>query len=351
MEDADTPHTLLQIPQQQPSVEWLRASQEDVVEQDLPIIDAHHHFSEHWGGYMPDDLLADGQGHRIDATVYVQCGWRYHSVGADALRPIGETESVVAVTREVNRRQHRTQVAAAIVGYADLCLGAAVEEVLAAHVAAGEGRFRGIRNSGAYHPTFKHGVLPRPMQGLYRNADFRRGYAQLARHGLSFDAWIYHPQLEDVYDLAVSFPDTTLILDHIGGVLGVAEYSGQALQARDEWLPWIRKLSECPNVYVKLGGLGTAVFGYNFALQKVPPLSMVLANSWRPWMEPVIEQFGAKRCMFESNFPVDRSAASYGVVWNAFKRLVSGVSMTEKHWLFHHTAAHVYQVTPVLALP
>lgn len=341
---ADTP--LLQIAHQQPDAAWLRASVEDALDPELPIIDPHHHFSEHWGGYLPDDLLADGQGHHFVATVYVQCGWQHWSDGPDAMRPVGETEAVVAVTREANMRQQKTHVAAGIVGYADLRQGAAIDEVLAAQVAAGDGRFRGIRNSGAYHPSFKHGVLPRPMPGLYRDTAFREGYAQLARHGLSFDAWIYHPQMAEVYELACAFPETSLVLDHIGGVLGVAEYAGQSARAQAEWRPWLRRLATCPNVFVKLGGLGTAVFGYGFAARPEPPTSTQLADAWRPWMEPVLEHFGAERCMFESNFPVDRECVSYRTLWNLFKRIADrlGLSESEKTALFSGTATRVYRL-------
>lgn len=338
------PSDLLVIGHRQPSPEWLMASREEALDPDLPVIDAHHHFSEHWGGYFPEDLLADGAGHRIESTVYVQCGWSYRNEGPTALQPVGETESVVAITKDINQRQNATRIAAGIVGYADLRLGESVDEVLAAQVKAGEGRFRGIRNSGAFHPTFKHGVLPRAMQGLYADPGFRAGYAQLARHGLSFDAWVYHPQIREVLDLASAFPETTLVLDHIGGVLGVADYEGRSEKAHVEWLPWLRHLAECPNVVVKLGGLGTAVFGYDFAHREVPPSSQQLADAWRPWFDPVIDAFGAKRCMFESNFPVDRSASGYGVVWNAFKRLASGGSDNDKRWLFKETAAKTYRL-------
>ncbi|HSV81751.1 MAG TPA: amidohydrolase family protein [Ramlibacter sp.] len=332
------------IAHRQPAPAWLRASVEDALEPGLEIIDAHHHFSEHWGGYLPDDLLADQQGHNVVATVYVQCGWQYRQDGPEALRPVGETAAVVDVTREAHRRQSATRVAAAIVGYADLRLGAAVDEVLAAQVAAGAGRLRGIRNSGAWHHSFRHGVLPRPMQGLYSDPAFRAGYARLARHGVSFDAWIYHPQIDEVCALAQAYPDVPLILDHIGGVLGVAEYEGQRERASREWLPALRKLALCPNVCVKLGGLGTAVFGFDFAARERPPSSQQLADAWRPLVHGTLDLFGAERCMFESNFPVDRSAAGYGVVWNAFKRLASGASVAEKQRLFRDTAARVYGI-------
>lgn len=335
---------LLQIGHRQPDTAWLAASREEALEPDLAMIDPHHHFSQHWGGYMPEDLLADRAGHDIRATVYVQCGWQYAADGPEALRPIGETQAVLAATREVNRCQQATRVAAAIVGFADLRLGDAVDAVLAAQVVAGEGRFRGIRNSGAYDAEFRHGVLPRPMPGLYGDPGFRAGYACLARRALSFDAWVYHPQLADVLELAVAFPNTPLILDHLGGLLGVARYEGRPGAALRESLPWLRRLAECPNVSMKLGGVGTAIFGFDFTACAVPPSSQALAEAWKPLMHPVLELFGAHRCMFESNFPVDRSSAGYGVVWNALKRVAADASEGQKQLLFHDNAARLYQI-------
>lgn len=154
----------------------------------------------------------------------------------------------------------------------------------------------------------------------------------------------YHTQLEDVLDLASAFPDIPLVLDHVGGVLGVADYEGRPELAAREWLPWLKRLALCPKVHVKIGGLGTAIFGFDFAARPAPPSSTELAAAWRPWVEPVLELFGASRCLFESNFPVDRSAAGYGVVWNALKRLTSGASEADKRLLFHDTAARLYRV-------
>ncbi|SEB08101.1 amidohydrolase [Variovorax sp. YR216] len=343
--DAITSSPELRLVQhRQPDAEWLLASREEAIEPALEIIDAHHHFSEHWGGYMPQDLLEDGAGHNFIATVYIQCGWQYRATGPDALKPVGETEAVVEVTRECAWPSARTRVAAAIVGYADLRLGAAVDEVLEAQRAAGQGRFRGIRNSGAFHAGFRHGVLPRPMPGLYADRAFREGYARLSRHGLSFDAWIYHPQIDEVVDLARAFPDTPLVLDHIGGILGVADYEGRPDLAWREWLPSMKRLAQCPNVSVKIGGLGTAVFGFDFASRPSPPGSLELANAWRPMVETTLELFGTERCIFESNFPVDRSSASYGVVWNALKRLAAGCSAQEKRMLFRDNAARIYGI-------
>ena len=333
-----------QLPNLQPSADWLAASVEEAIEPELPIIDCHHHFSEHWGGYLLPELLRDiDSGHSIRATVYVQCGWHYRDSGPERFRPLGETEAVVAFAEKA-AALHAARVAAGIVGYADLRLGEAVDEVLTAQIAAARGRLRGIRNSAARHADFKHGILPRPMPLLYADPAFRRGYACLQRHGLSFEAWIYHTQIPEVIELATAFPQTPLVLDHVGGLLGVGPFQGRRMEAMREWLSAMRRLARCPNVTVKLGGLGTPVFGFDFCLRPTPPSSQELADAWRPVVEPVIELFGPQRCMFETNFPVDRAAAGYGVVWNAFKRLASGSSKADQSLLFHDTAARVYRV-------
>lgn len=333
------------VPHVQPTPAWLAASHEAALDPTLPIVDAHHHFSEHWGGYGLPDLLRDtDSGHAVQATVYVQCGWRQRSDGPLPLRGVGETEAVVALAEAAAAMPGAPRVAAGIVAHADLCLGDAVDEVLAAQAQAARGRLRGIRNSGAWHAAFRHGVLARPMQGLYADPAFRRGYSRLRDHGLSFDAWVYHPQLAQVVDLAQAFPDTVLVLDHVGGVLGVGPYRDRPEAALAEWWPQMQRLARCPNVVVKLGGLGTSVFGFDFAARAQPPTSQQLADAWRPLIEPVIDRFGAERCFFESNFPVDRGAAGYSVVWNAFKRLAAAASAHERAQLFHGTATRVYRL-------
>lgn len=332
------------VEQPRPDAHWLLQSREEPLEPELEIIDAHHHFSEHWGGYMPHDLVKDSAGHNLIATVYVQCGWQCRLDGPVALAPLGETEAVVAATREYYAVRSQTRVAAAIVGYADLRLGVEVDRVLEAQIEAGEGRFRGIRNSGAMHASFRHGVLPRPFAGLYSDRAFRAGYARLKTYGLSFDAWIYHTQIDEVVDLAHRFPDVPLILDHIGGVLGVGDFKDRPDLARCEWLSSLKRLAQCPNVSVKIGGLGTAIFGFDFSSTPVPPSSLELANAWRPLVEPTLELFGPERCMFESNFPVDRSAGSYGVLWNALKRLANGAGTHEKRLLFCENAKRIYRI-------
>ncbi len=329
---------------------WLQQSSEPALEPQLPIVDAHHHlFDRPNRRYTAEDLRSDiGSGHRVVATVYLQCGEAYRSDGPEHLRPVGETEFVEAVAR--GSAAGAPQLCAAIVGYADLRLGpAAVDEVLEAHRQASPTRFRGIRQSAAVDtdPAFDRRDPSRPGPGLLRDPAFRAGFARLAAHGVSFDAWLYHPQLDDLLDLARAFPDTPIVLDHVGGPLGIGGYAGRRDEVFAQWRASIRALAACPNVVVKLGGLAMRLCGFGFHELPHPPGSQMLADAWRPYVETCIEAFGADRCMFESNFPVDQLSCSYGVLWNAFKRLAAGCSDAEKGSLFAGTAVRFYRLDGV----
>jgi predicted TIM-barrel fold metal-dependent hydrolase len=324
---------------------WLAQHSEAILEPALPIVDPHHHLWDHHGGYFLDDLLADtGSGHDVVATVFVQCGYGYRTAGPQELKPVGETEFVAGVAKEAERRKLKTRACAGIVGAADLALGERVAEVLRAHVEAGAGRFKGIRHITARHEEFDASLLPRPPARQMADPTFRQGFAQLGKLGLTFDAWLYHPQIPELTELARAFPQQPIVLNHLGGPLGVGPYKGRRDRTHQEWLAAMKALAGCPNVHVKLGGLGMAIIGYDFHKEKTPPSSARLADDWRPFIETAIQLFGAKRCMFESNFPVDKAMLSYPVLWNAFKRIASGASAAEKSALFRDTAAGFYRL-------
>ena len=332
---------------------WLALHDEPALEPDLAIVDAHHHlFDRPAWRYTADDFRRDlAAGHRVVATVYLQCGEQYRADGPEALRPVGETEFVEALAVEAaGAAAGQPRLCAAIVGHADLTLGAEADAVLEAHLAASPTRFRGIRQTAAWEPdpAFVR-VGPRPAAGLLLEPRFRAGFARLARHGLGFDAWLYHPQLDDLADLARAFPDTGLVLNHIGGPLGLGGYAGRRDEVFAQWRAAIARLAACPNVSIKLGGMGMRLFGFGFHERPRPPDSAALAQAWQPYVHACIDAFGVDRCMFESNFPVDQLSCSYGVLWNAFKRLAAGCSPDEKAALFSKTASRVYRIDAPMA--
>jgi L-fuconolactonase len=320
---------------------------EEILEPELPIIDPHHHLWE-WTPalvatlpppvhpfekvfrrstrYLLDELLADLRtGHNIRATVFVQCGAMYRADAAPAFKPVGET--------------------AGIVGHVDLTLGAVVSEVLEAHIRVGADRFRGIRHSASYDEDPKVlGPLARTPAGLYESKSFREGYAQLSKYDLSFDAWLLEPQLPELIALVSRFPQVPVILDHVGTPLGIARYEGKRDERFATWRDNIRKLAELPNVCVKLGGLAMPFCNFPSFMQSPPAPSTQLAREWKPFVETCIDAFGVNRCMFESNFPVDKGSCTYPVLWNALKIIVREYSGAEKGALFSETAKRVYRL-------
>jgi predicted TIM-barrel fold metal-dependent hydrolase len=321
---------------------------EEILDADLPICDPHHHLWHHGRNqYLLPELLADlGGGHRIESTVFVECGAFYRAYGPDELKFVGETEFVAGVAAMADSRRYGdVRACAGIVGRDDLTRGAAVADALAPHVAAGGGRFRGIRHCGGWDASPEvANSHTNPQQGLYGHADFREGFAKLAEFDLSFEAWQFHPQIREVADLARAFPDTAIMLDHVGGPVGIGPYAGKRDEEFARWSADIRDLATCPNVHVKLGGLGMPLCGFGHETQDVLPTSAELAEACRPYIETCIEAFGVERGMFESNFPVDKASCSYTTLWNAFKRLAQGMSADEKAKLFRDNAVRFYRL-------
>jgi len=327
---------------------WLAKGIEPPLEPELPIVDPHHHLWDHPGSrYMLDEIVRDtSSGHRVLATVFVECMSMYRADGPEAMRPVGETEFVNGIAAQSASGQYgETRVAAGIVGYADLALGAAVEEVLRAHIAAAPARFRGIRHAGGFDasPDVRNSHT-NPPADLYESKRFREGFAKLRGLSLSFEAWQYHPQMAMVTALARAFPDTTIVLDHFGGPLGIGPYEGRRAEIFDEWKKSIAELARCPNVVAKLGGINMPVNGFGWHRRPSPPTSDELVSATREYYLHTIDQFGPRRCMFESNFPVDRVSCSYVVLWNAFKKIAAGFTREEKARMFAGTAAEVYRL-------
>lgn len=328
--------------------DWLARRKEAPLEPALPIVDPHHHLWDRpgWRYLLPDLLDDTNQGHNIVATVFVQCRAMHREAGPVEMRPVGETEFVNGIAAmSASGGYGKTIVNAGIVGHADMLLGSKVAPVLEAHVTAGGGRFRGIRHITAWDPDpVVMNPAYQPPKGVLGDKTFREGVATLGRMGLTFDAWLYHPQIDELAAMAAAVPDTKIVLDHVGGPLAIASYEGKHDEVFAVWAKSIKELGKRPNVYVKLGGLGMRINGFKFEEAADPPSSEMLAKAWKPYMETCIEAFGASRCMFESNFPVDKGSYSYGVFWNACKLLAKGASAAEKKDLFAGAANRFYRL-------
>jgi len=333
--------------------DWLALTPEPALEPELPICDPHHHFWDFrnervpYQRYLLHELAADiNSGHNVRSTVFIEARSMYRAAGPEELRPVGEVEFVQGLAAaSASGLYGPARAAAAIVGHANLNLGDKVQPVLEALQAASPNRFRGIRHSVTWdpHPEIENTAAHR-TQGQLLSDGFRAGARVLARMGLSFDAWMYFPQLPELADFARAVPDLTIILNHIGGLLRVGPYANNDDEVLGTWRKGIAAVAACPNVNVKLGGIGMPRTGFDWAMRAKPIGSEELADSMAPLMSYCIEQFGPDRSMFESNFPVDKVSYSYNVMYNAFKRLSKGYSTAERAALFHDTATRIYQI-------
>jgi len=329
--------------------DWLAAVREEIIDPERPIIDPHHHLwvSRGGGDYLLPELWADtGDGHNVVQTVFIECHACYHKEGPEHLRPVGETEFVAKMAAASDKDPKQATIAG-IVAFADLRLPIAqLDEVLDAHVDASGGRLRGIRQAGAFldNPDILF-IKPRQPKGLYGDPDFRRGLRHLGKRGLSYDTWHYHLQNREFLALVQAVPDTAIVLDHFGTPLGIGPYADQRQQIFERWRGDIAEIAHCENVYAKLGGLAMPDNGFGWNLLDRPPTSDDFLLAQREYYLHTLECFGAARCMFESNFPVDKWSLSYHVVWNAFKKLTVNCSEVEKNRLFYATAAEVYKLS------
>lgn len=326
---------------------WLALREEQPLHPNVPIVDAHHHlWDRSYLRYMFEDLLADIEtgGHDIRATVHVQCRSMHREGGDEALRPVGETEFVNGVAAMCASGIYgRLRACAGIIGFADLLMGDRVARVIDAHLRTAGERFRGLRQISAFSPDPAVSAGNPAPPGLTADMRFREGFGRLAGYGLSFDAWAYHTQLHELADLAARFPETPIVVGHYGGPLGTGGFSDRAEVFR-HWRLAIADLARRPNTFLKLGGLGMHVSGFNWEKRALPPSSEELAAAWRPYFDVAMDSFGPQRCMFESNFPVDKGCFGYGVFWNACKRLAAPLGEAERERLLGGTAMEVYRL-------
>lgn len=343
MEDIKMPHLEVRP-------DWLAKRLEAPLEPERRIIDPHHHLWERPGArYLFHDFLEDvTAGHNIVSTVYIQCRSMHRADGPPELSSVGEVEFAAGVAAMAESGHYgATRICEGIVGTADLTLGARVADVLDALEAGANGRLRGIRM-----PTARSGEtgivasVSEAAPGLLAGEAMAEGVRRLGPRGLVLDIWAFQTQLKEALTLAKRAPDTTIVIDHVGGVLGIGSFQGRREEAFAGWRADMAALAALPNVRVKLGGLAMHTCGFGFETAELPPDSETLAAAWKPYIETCIELFGPERAMFESNFPVDKGQVSYTNCWNAFLRLAAGCSEDEKDMLFRRTAAETYRLKP-----
>jgi predicted TIM-barrel fold metal-dependent hydrolase len=327
---------------------WTAKRREAALEPELPIVDPHHHvWDDARGRYLIHELADDvGSGHNIVATVFIEAGAMHRADGPAADSPVGEVEFVNGIAAmSASGRYGKTKLCAGIIGHGDLMLGDGVRPVLEKLILAGGGRLRGIRH-GVCWDTGNAARFGRRQVPQHQVLDpvFRKGFAHLQPLGLSFESWQFHPQLPDVADLLRAFPETSVILNHCGGLLGIPPHDASRAETFKVWHANVKALAQFPNLTVKVGGLGMLYCGWDFHMRDVPPSSEELADAWRPYVEACIEAFGPARCMMESNFPVDKQSCGYDVLWNALKRITANYSPTEKLQLYRDTAARIYRL-------
>ena len=322
---------------------WHTLTVEPALAPEVLICDPHHHLWEYPGSvYLASDFLGELGGHRLTHSVFVECAMHYRKAGTEALRPIGETEWIDCIARETDAIGSGPRLAAGVIAFADLMLGSAVEDVLHAHLAAST-RVCGVRYVTAWdaseqiRPAHTH-----PPPGLLRDPRFRAGVARLVDFGLPLDVWLYHTQFGELAELARLFPEARLVLDHMGGPLGIGPYAGRRDVVFTEWRRNLAELASCQNISIKLGGRTMTSAGFGWHKRPAPPGSEELAATLSPYFDACIQLFGPQRCMFESNFPMDRASCSYGVLWNTYKRIGAQYSASERAHLLRETAMSFY---------
>jgi L-fuconolactonase len=325
---------------------------ENILDPDLPIVDAHHHLwpSGYWIPYDLDAMARDlGRGHHVSATVFVECMTSFRTGGDTALHPVGETEFIVSATPVEGAGPSNTRVAAGIVGWADLMNPVAAGRTLDGHIEAGAGRFRGVRFNVVWHDAHSSAAHAgrATVPHMLLDDRYRAGLREVARRDLTYDVWLYHPQLGELAQTLDAVPELTFVLNHLGGPVPDSATPAARSAIFDGWRQGLVEVAKRPNVVLKIGGVGMPIYGLSSPGAGRPD-STALADLWRPYIDAAIEAFGPERCMFESNFPVDKQGFSYDVLWNAFKRATVGYSADERSMLFSGNATRVYRLAQVL---
>lgn len=292
--------------------------------------------------YLTQDYVADlADVAEVVGLVHVEAGW----VVKEPTGPVDETRWVDGLAPVGNVGM------LGIVANADLTLGERVEDVLVAHLEAST-RVRGIRDLLAWHPSREiMNTTDDPERS--RQADFRRGFEMFSKYGLNFETSIFSTQLTEMVELARTFPEQPILVCHmatpvaVGGPIGeVGRTADERARIRGEWAEGIARLAECANVWMKLSGLLMPICGFGFERRSARPSVDELVATVGPFIDHVIDAFGPERCMFGSNFPVDKPSAPLPTLLQAYRLIVEGLPDEAQNRLFVGTAQEFYRLAP-----
>ena len=325
--------------------EWLNQHTEEIIDAERPIIDPHHHLWPGESQYLLEDLWDDtSSGHNIKHTVFIECTQEFLTSGPEHLKPVGETIFVKKIADEAKKEPSKSQISG-IVSHADMTLGEGINEVLDLHFQYGESLFKGIRHAGGWDPHENmRNSHHSPSKDMYLSDVFNQSLKILGEKDLVFEAWQYHHQINQVAEIADRNENLTIILNHFSGPIGIGPYEGKEDDIFKVWQKDIKELSKRPNVLAKLGGLAMPVNGFKFHEQETPATSDQMVERQKRYYLECIESFEPSRCMFESNFPVDKQSISYHVLWNFFKKISENFSEDEKNSMFYGCAKKAYSI-------
>jgi len=294
---------------------------------DIPIIDSHHHiwllkdipwlqgptlpriFGDYTTmkcDYTGEDYVQDLESHNVVKSVYVQANWAND-------KSLEEVQWVQSVADRIGYPH-------AVVGYADIAasnLGHLLDEQMKCK------NFRGIRQQLHWHQNLQYRFASTP--DLMKSKQWVNGFKEIAQRNLSFELQIFSNQMADGYDLVMQFPETQFILTHSGMLESTVP------EDLNRWREGITKLAKCPNLFVKLSGFGT----FEHQCEQ---------HIWEPIVDEVIALFGANRCMFGSNFPVEKLWTTYSKMTAVIRQCLAKYPLSVQQTVLNGTAARVYKI-------
>jgi len=285
--------------------------------------------------HLPEIFHRDSGKYNIDGYVHIQAGWE----GEKPFSAIGETDWLMTLKDKP----------LAIIGEAHLHDLDNLDAVLDAHAKASP-LFKGVRDMVAIHPN--KGVMDFNEHGdMLKSDDFKKGYARLGERNLTYDTFLYAHQIDDFIKLVSEVPKTKVVLDHVGTPIGlggnhagIGKTADERNSIKERWYTDLAKVAAVPHVYLKLSGLLMPCCGFQFEQRDSPASFSEVIDAIGPHIEYAIQTFGIDRCMFASNFPMDKVSTSYETLYDAYFKIAEKYSEEDQQKLFAGNALEFYSI-------